>query len=381
MKKRPRIAFAIPAMSVGGTELQLLRLIRGLQNEFEITLICMREGGALIGDARRSGAYVRNVHARSGWDFTAAARLRRVLQAHTPHVLHSFLFGFDLWANLAARRVGVPVVISSRRELATWQRRRHLYIQRRANRLVDCIAANSQAAADYAIDREQAAPTLFRVIHNGVNAEQYVTRMDRIQLRKRYRIPASANFVVGMVANFSPVKDHELFVEMAARLVQRRKDVHFLFVGTGPLVESIYRLIVKRDLRHHFDRIITLNEMADVMAVLDVSVLCSKMEGFPNAVMESMAAGLPVVASDAGGIKELIRDGETGQLIPSRSADDFGEAVNTLLDQPGERARLGANAAAWVREHLAEAKMIRAYRDLYAELLLAKMGSRSPLAE
>lgn len=367
-------------MSVGGTELQLLRLIRGLQREFEITLICMREGGALIGDARRAGAYVRNVHVRGGWDFTAAGRMRRVLRAHTPDVLHTFLFGFDLWANLAARRAGVPVVISSRRELAMWQQRRHVFIQRRANRLVDCIVANSQAAADYAIEREQADPALFRVIHNGINADEYVTRMDRVQLRKRYRIPASAKHVVGMVANFSPVKDHELFVEMASRLLQRRNDVHFLFVGTGPLVESIHSLIMKRELRPHFDRIITLNEMADVLAVFDVSVLCSKREGFPNAVIEAMAAGLPVVASDVGGIRELVRDGETGRLVASRSADDFAEAVNTLLDRPDERESLGARAAAWVREHLGEEKMVRAYRDLYTELLLAKMGARSPLA-
>ena len=366
-------------MSVGGTELQLLRLLRGLQHDFELTVVCMREGGALIGDVRRAGAYVRNARGRGGWDFTTYRSIRHVFRAHMPHILHTFLFGFDLWANLAARHAGVPVIISSRRELAVWQKRRHLFMQRRANRYVDCIVANSQAVAAYAGAREGADPALFRVIPNGLNAAEFVSKLDRVQLRKRYRIPGSAKHVVGMVANFSPVKDHGLFVEMAARLLRRRNDVHFLFVGTGPLLDSVHNQIQRRNLRPHFDRIITMNEMADVLAVFDVSVLCSKMEGFPNAVLESMAAGVPVVASAVGGIPELLRDGETGRLVASRNPDDFADAVNRLLDHPEERESLGRTAASWVREHLAEEKMVQAYRNLYIELLQRKLGARSPV--
>lgn len=369
MSTPTRITYVIPTMGVGGTELQLLRLMRALQGEFDISLVCLREGGALIGDVRRAGVDVRTVHARGGWDCTTVRQLTRLFRLRRPHVVHSFLSGFDLWANMAARRAGVPVVISSRRELAVWQKRRHLWLQRRANRYVDCIVANSRAVADFAARREHADPALFRVIYNGLNADDYMSHLDRRQLRKRYRIPSGATYVIGMVANFSPVKDHALFVEMATRLLSRRKDIHFLFVGAGPLLDSVHRMLLRRNMRQHFDRVITLNEMADVVAVLDVSVLCSKVEGFPNAVMEAMAAGKPVVAAAVGGIPELIQDRVTGRLVSTRAPEDFADAVESLLDNPEERATMGALAAAWVRENLAVERMVAAYRDLYRELL------------
>lgn len=374
MTTRPHIAFVIPSLSVGGTEMQLLRLIRGLQESYDVTLIALHAGGALVGDVRRLGASVRTIHARGGWDFTAGFALYRMFRKYRPHIVHTFLSGFDLWADRAARQAGVPVVISSRRELATWMKRRHVFMQRRANRYVDRIVANSRAVADFACAQEQADPALFRIIYNGINADDFVSRLDHQQLRKRYRIPAGARHVVGMVANFSPVKDHTLFVDMATHLLSRRKDVHFLFVGTGARLKEIHDLILKRDLRAHFDRVITVNEMADLLAIFDISVLCSKTEGFPNALLEAMAAGKPVVAPAVGGIPELVRDGETGRLVQTRNPEDFSAAVEALLDHPEERLAMGTRASAWVREHYSVAQMVRSYRELYGELLSQKMS-------
>ena len=376
MSRLPRVAFVVPTMSVGGTEVQVLRLIKGLRDDFEVTLICMREGGALIGDARRAGAYVRMLYGRGGWDFRVEWKLRRVLYSHTPHIIHSFLFGFDLWANRAARHAGIPVIVSSRRELATWKKRRHLMMQRWANRHVDTIVANSAAAADFAAKQEGMPRDRYQVIHNGIPAEDYVSRIDNRQLRKRYRI-APGMKVIGMVANFSPVKDHALFVKMAELLLKKDKDLRFIFVGTGPLLEQVHNMIEKRGIRTHFDRIITVSEMADVLAVFDVAVLCSKVEGFPNAIMEAMAAGRPVVAADVGGIRELVRDGETGRLIASRDPHDWAAAVSGLLENPGEAAAMALRASEWVRREFSVERMVQNYRDLYYTLLRGKSLQRT----
>jgi glycosyltransferase involved in cell wall biosynthesis len=375
MSRLPRVAFIVPTMSIGGTEVQVLRLIKGLRDDFEVTLICTREGGALIGDARRAGAYVRMVYGRGGWDFRVERKLHRILLTHTPHILHTFLFGFDLWANRAARRAGVPVVLSSCRELATWKKRRHLMMQRWANRYSDAVIANSAAAADFAAQQEGMPRDHFRVIYNGIPAEDYVSRIDLRQLRKRYRIPPGMK-VVGMVANFSPVKDHALFVRMAELMLQKDKNLRFIFVGTGPLLEQVYHMIERRGIRTHFDRIITVSEMADVLAVFDVAVLCSKVEGFPNAVMEAMAAGRPVVAPDVGGVRELVRDGDTGRLVTSRDPRDWADAVEHLLEHHEEAEAMGQRAAATVRRELTVDRMVNEYRSLYHEFLRGKSLQR-----
>ncbi len=373
-----RICFVIPSLSVGGTERQLVHLVRSLVNDHDVMLLCTHHDGALAGDARRSGAQVRVLGPHSGWDFRQHNALRRLFRGWRPDIVHSFLFGFDLWASHAARAAGVPVVLSSRRQLATWKKGRHVLMQRLANRYVDCVVANSQAVADYAIAQEHANPDLFRVIRNGIDADAFMSPMDARTVRVRYRVPFHRH-VIGMVANFSPVKDHEMFVETAVELRRRRADVHFLLVGRGPLLEEVEAHIARRDMRDSFTHVTTVAEMADVYRLMDVSVLCSKVEGLPNVIMESMATGTPVVAPAVGGIPELIRHGDTGRLVESRRPEEFADAIEWVLDHPEERELMVARAAAFVRNELSIAKMVESYRALYDELLArVARGSRKP---
>lgn len=368
-----RVAYVIPTLSVGGTETQLLYLVRGLVKDHDVTVICTRFDGALSGDVRRLGGFVKVLDVRSGWDFRMRSRVAMWLRAHRVDILHTFMFGFDLFPNLAAHDAGVPVVISSRRQLATWRKRRHLWIQRKANAYVDCIVANSQAAAEFSIEQEQADPALFRVIPNGIAADAFVSNIDPHQTRERHRIPYNTH-VVGIVANFSPVKDHELFVAMAGELLERRPDVFFLMLGRGKRARAIESLIQRRGLADNFRRISTISEIADLYSVMSVSVLCSQVEGFPNVLIESMAAGVPVVAPNVGGINELVRHGETGLLAPSRTPTDLADAVCRILDNPAEAQHMSTAASAYVRAELSVDKMIDQYRRLYAELLTQKRG-------
>lgn len=363
-----RICYVIPTLNMGGTERQLLYLLRAFVPDYELTVICTRYDGTLAGEARHLGVRVVDLGVWNGWNPAVWWRLRRIFAAHRPDILHTFMFGFDWYPNLAARQLGVPVVISSRRQLATWKKARHILIERQANRLVDCIVANSRAAADFAIQQEKADPRLFRVIPNGIESELFVSRSDVHMLRLRYKIPFHRH-VVGIVANFSPVKDHDLFIRTAQELLRRRADVHFLMVGTGPLMKSIEHDLRVRGLSDCFTCAASIAEIADLYALMDVSVLCSKVEGFPNAVIESMAAAKPVVAAAVGGIPELIDDGRTGRLVASRDPEHFADAIEWALDHPDESQAMAQRGAHYVRDELSVTRMIERYRALYAECL------------
>lgn len=363
-----RVTYIVPSLGVGGTEGQLVLLMRGLVRDHSLTVICTRHDGAFSGDARRLGAQVRVLGLRSGWDPRATGRIAALLRNHPPDIVHTFLFGFDLCANRAAHESGVPVILSSRRQLATWKKWRHLWLQRKANALVDGIVANSRAVARFVIEQEHVDPDLLYVIPNGIDADAFIAHVDVEHARRRCKIPPDKR-VVGIVANFSPVKDYPLFIAMAERLLRRRTDVHFLAVGAGPLVERIEDLVEKRGLWEHFTRVSTICERPDLYATMDVCVLCSKVEGFPNALIEAMAAGTPVVAADVGGVPELVTDGQTGRLVSSRDPEDFAEAVSGLLDHPEEARRIALGAAEYVRRELTVDNMVDTYRALYADLL------------
>jgi len=241
-------------------------------------------------------------------------------------------------------------------------------MQRLANRYVDCAVANSQSVAAFAAKQEKKDAAFYRVIRNGVQPGAFISHADNRTLRLRYKLPFHVK-IVGIVANFSPVKDHELFVDAAYELHRRRADVHFVMIGNGPLVPAIERKIERGGAPDCFTRISAVNEIADLYSLMDVSVMCSKVEGFPNALIESMGSGTPIVAASVGGITELVRHEETGLLVQSRQPRAFADAIDRVLNQPEESATMAARAQAFVDAELNVDTMVNAYRALYVELL------------
>ena len=367
MRERSRICFVIPSLERGGTERQLLYLLRGLAEAKDLCVICTREKGALWQEAAKF-AEVRALGLSSAWDPRLRHRMQQAFVVWRPDIVHSFMFGFDYQVNVAARKADVPVVLSSRRQLATWKRPRHVRLQKKANALVDGIVANSEAVAAFASEQEDEPRERYKVIRNGVDANVFQDPGNSVRVAERLSIPSSRK-VIGMVANFSPVKDHDLFVRMAVELLRCRDDLHFLLVGEGPLKVTIDEQIRAAGLSNSFTIASAEDDIADYYALMSVAVLCSKAEGSPNAVMEAMAAGKPVVAAKVGGVPELIAEGVTGRLIESRSPADFADAIEDLLEDPEEAARIGAAAASYVGESLSVDRMVGEYSALYAELL------------
>ncbi len=366
-----RICFVIPTLDTGGTERQLVHLAHNLATDYEVTVFCTRKEGHWAPILRESGIYVRRVpclRLPGGYCLFQTRQFCRLFRNHRPDILHTFLFGFDLPVNRAARLTGVPVIISSRRELATWQKSHHLAMQRAANTLVNGIVANSRAVADYAIRAEGLSTHRVRVIYNGVDTDAFAETPDVAAIRRELGIPERAR-VVGMVANFSPVKDHDLFLDMATLLAKDEPDIHFLLIGKGALKRHVQRKARKCRIHRQLKILSVEGTPPEWYYVMDVVTLCSKVEGFPNALLEAMAAARPIVATAVGGVPELITDGVHGKLITSREPAEFAAAVRLLLRDKELACRLGTNAAAHARESFSLSRMFAQYRALYNELL------------
>ncbi len=371
----PRVCYVIPSLAEGGTERQLLYLAEGLAEKWDQTILCTGALGEWAAAAAKF-ASVKTLNCRGGWDIRAYSRALAAFRAARPDVVQTFLSGFDFWINKAARRTGVPVVVSARRELADWMRPRHLFMQRAANRYVDAIVANSHAVLEYARIRER-LPAHIRtdVIYNGVPAAQRSSDAGRADARRKLNIAADC-LHVGMVANFSPVKDHALFLDIADQLSRSRGDVHFLLTGTGPLRDSIAQEVEVRGL---YDRVHLLGPDVGVgtaYAAMNLFVLTSKVEGCPNVVLEAMAHGLPVVAGRVGGVPEIVRDGDTGVLVDSRDPREWSRVIESIMSVPDRRIMLGTAGHARVASEFAVEKMTSAYDALYRSLLDTRPWTR-----
>lgn len=371
MSTRPKLCIVIPSLNVGGTERQVRHLVEGLAPEFQIDVVCTREPGAWAKHVQPY-AEVFALGFRSGWDHRLLFRLSSHFKKRKPDIVQTFLFGFDFAANVAARRAGVPVIVSSRRERATWKKSRHVWIQKRANAFTDAIVANSAAVAAFCAEQEGAPLDRYTVIHNAVVMED--DPPPPMEARTDMTVPRSVP-LIGMVANFAPEKDHELFVEMAGRVRAQRPDAHFALIGDGPLRPAIQRRVVDTGLADAFRFPGTKDRLRPYYEAMDIVMLTSTTEGLPNVVLEAMACGRPVIAPAVGGIPEAIEDRVTGVLVASREPGDFAAAALNLVNHPDQAARIARQAAISARERFSLPAMIEAYQSLYRGLLAAKCGA------
>jgi glycosyltransferase involved in cell wall biosynthesis len=206
------------------------------------------------------------------------------------------------------------------------------------------------------------------LIPNGIPTDEYAPDPNRRRRwRERHGLEPEA-IVLTHVGRFAPPKNHALLIEAFAQL-RTHTPLYLLLVGGGELEDAVRQQVVELGLQ---DRVRFLGVRADVPAILNASdlfVLSSRWEGNPLSVMEAMAAGLPVVSTAVGGVPELVREGETGLLVPSGDAAALARALQALVDDPARREAMGKAARQHAITHFDIRHTVRQYETLYERLL------------
>jgi glycosyltransferase involved in cell wall biosynthesis len=261
------------------------------------------------------------------------------IRSENIQVVHGFMHKGSMGAALAGRLSSAPVILTSRRNLGYHHTRWSLTQTRIANRFVTRIVANSEKAKQVTAEIEGVDPGIIDVLYNGVNTDDfYPSSAPRHDLP--VAIPRDSR-VVGIVANYRPVKDLVLFLKAAAIVTRTSDDVYFLLVGRGPLEHDLRALANELNIS---DRVIFTCGNGEVLPYLHrmcIGCLSSESEGFSNSLLEYMAVGLPVVAVDVGGNSEAVVDGKTGFLVRSRTPEAFAAPILRLLADESMRLRMG----------------------------------------
>jgi glycosyltransferase involved in cell wall biosynthesis len=265
----------------------------------------------------------------------------------------------------AARLAGVPVVIGSHRQLGDLLNPLQSAGQALLFQLCDYIVCNSRAAADRLLDQGLPASKLV-VIPNMLPSEAFAPATPALARE-------SGVVRVGMIARMNhSAKNHPAFMRAAACLVQKHPKVEFVLVGDGPLRPALERMSERLGLVRRTRFLGERHDIPAILASLDISVLPSLSESLPNVILESMAAGLPVIATRVGGNPDLVRDGQTGLLVPPDNEDRLAEAMECLLTQPQLRLDYGRLARRVARMHFSLEDVRTQYERLYLEGLVRK---------
>jgi glycosyltransferase involved in cell wall biosynthesis len=350
-------------LEVGGSERQFATLVESLNRErLEVHPACLRRIGGLaerVGEIPEfsPGGRLLGVQAqRMQWEMVRRMRREGITVAHA----------FDFYTNLmlipAARVAGIPV-IGSHRQLGDLLTGAKFRAQAWAFRFCQRVVCNSQAAANTltaaGVPREK-----LEIIPNGLQEEAFV------EYRQNAAIPRKAGVVrVGMIARMnSPVKNHPAFLRAAAKLIAQFPAVEFVLVGDGPLRAGLETLAAELGIREKVTFAGERHDIAAMLASLDVSVLISSSESLSNVIMESMAAGVPVVATAVGGTPELLHDGETGMLVPAGDEGRLVEALARLVGDEPLRKRLGEEGRKFARCHFHIDRVVLRFEELYLSL-------------
>jgi len=363
-----RVVHISRSLDTGGAEVQIVNLVTELRHEFDVSVVCLHEKGSMAGRLEDLGISVEVYRFKTRWSPASLWRLARYLRREGAEVVQSHLYGPNVSGIAAATLAGVPVRIATVHGMEHWGTSRQQRADRWMDRWRQAVLCVSEAVRKMYLENTDCPPGKCRTIPNGVDLSRLQDPRPRTEVLGELGIP-SGNKVVGVVARLVGEKNLSLFLEAAAEIRGVREDVSFLIVGYGDQREALERQAGALGLGDAVRFTGLRSDVPDLLGVMDCFLLTSRTEGLPVVLLEAMGSGVPVVATDVGGVGEIIRSREDGFLVPPGDRDGLVSGALAILDHPERAAELQRVGRRWAEEFSIE-NVARKHADLYRGLLL-----------
>jgi len=373
---KPTALFVIGSLEIGGAERQMQLLVGQLHGHTHCCHVySLQAGGPLerwfedLGVPVFSGGLKKGDMSSAPWKVVLAEwGLLRLIYRLKPSVIHCFLPLITFMGSLSGRIARVPLVVTSRRALGTHQRRYPILrpLDHIASRLSHRITVNSQAVWNDMVRRDHVDASKLVLIYNGVDTGPFEAALSyREDVRRDQGIKANAKVMI-VIANLIPYKGHSDLIQAAKEVVNRFPDAIFLLVGEDRGIQKeLEQRVANFGIGQSLRFLGRQDDVPKLLAASDISVLPSHEEGFSNVILESMAAGLPVVATDVGGNREAILDGITGWLIPPKDPRALAVKIIDLLRDPAKAKEWGRGGRERVNRTFTVKRMVAAHMELY----------------
>lgn len=362
-----RILLLIPTLDRSGAEKQLALLATHLPRpEFSVQVVALTRGGPYAADLKRAGVPLTVLGKRFKCDPVAYWRLRRLLKEQRPDVLHTWLFAANAYGRLAGGRQPPFKVVVSERCVDSWKSGWQLALDRRLAARTTRLVGNSNSVAGFyrqiGVSNDKLA-----VVHNGVDLPT-IPDSARGEIRQQLGIPVEAG-VVGFIGRLARQKRLDDLIWAFELIRAQEEHVYFIIVGDGPdrskLEQFANNLQIGKRVRFLGHR----DDAQSLLPAFDLFWLASDFEGLSNSIMEAMAAGLPIVASDIPPNRELVVHGETGYLAPVGDRVAFAQLAQRLLHDRGLAGQLGTAGRARIASEFSVQKMVDGYAKIYREVV------------
>lgn len=380
-----RVTYLSTGLALGGGETQVVRLAMQMRvRNWDVSVISMLPPQAYMEDLKAAGIRMAALDMSQGIpDPRALVRLASLLKQHPPQVLHCHMIHANLLGRLVRLLVPVPVVICTAHSTYESPRgashTREVTSRDLAYRLTDPLCDLTTQVSRAGLERYQRIKAVSRekskCVPNGIDIERFYPN-DVVRDQMRVSLGLNAKFVWLAVGRFEEAKDYPNLIQAFAQI--DRPGVVLLIVGEGTTMNAVQKLSADCGLGNRVRFLGVRRDVHNIMTAADAYVMSSFYEGLPMVLLEAAATGLPIVATDVGGNREVVQDGQTGYLALSRNPQALAQAMARLMDLSGEeRTRMGKLGRAFVEREFSMTRVGEQWEMIYRKLLASKAGAES----
>ena len=353
------IGHVVLGLATGGLEQVVLNFVAysGGKN-FRHIIFCLGTGGSLISQAERLKIPLVTLQKRKGIDWRTIFALARLFQKYEVDIVHTHNPGPHFYGLIAAKLAGVPFSVHTKHGRNFPRNKKRVWQNRILAAFTNSLVAVSEDSRKIMVEIEKINPRKTRRIWNGVEISHFTPNPS-----------ADTSPVIGTVARLCPEKDQVTLLKAFQLLVKEQPAIRLMIVGGGPCLSDLQKLASGLGI---LQRVEFLGERFDIPRLLNsftIFTLSSITEGLPITILEAMAVGLPVVATDVGGNRELVNPPECGLLVPPRNPVELSKAYLELFRNRSLREQMGNAARKRVQKYFGLDRMVSEYELLYSELI------------
>ena len=372
-KKKINVIHLVDELTIGGLEKILTTIVLNLdRKKYNVSVWCLREGGFFANKLVKEGIDVKILHISTSRNPLSIHKLYKLLKSRKFDIIHTHAYSAGTIGRISAFLAGVPVIISHNHSVYDYYNKYYHFVEWLLCLITDKIICVSDIVRKFTNETQRINANKLITIHNGIDSVCSVTGKEASDIRKELGIPHNHS-IICTIAHMEEHKGIKYLLESASLLLQSRNDISFLLVGEGALKEELKRL--STDLKIEKNVIFTgeRSNIPEILSLTDIFVLPSLREGLGLAILEAMACGKPVIATNVGGVPEIVKDGVTGILVSPKDPEALHTAMKELLDDKEMQKKMGANGKKVCNEKFNSKVMVGQIENLYDFLLCKKV--------